>query len=392
MKDILEALSVPLLLESIFYPFIALHHEIDAISLNRHQTRSAIKISIMCVTSIIGIYLFYNNPAVNQFFFKITAAFNLSMESQPLAAASLAILASCHTGSYLSNVIVKSFCNFAFGDPDFYVTKNRAIKLEQLFIEQGNNKITQQHIYEVVEFCRKNLRRQTCNTLGTKPKDWEHTLESLLYNADLEHFLDQQQALKAKQLELQTKLEAIVAYSNGYSNLNTQRNSILSQQEGLTPSNKSREKRKSRGSITLPISNQPTPITITTNLQKTPPGSTENTPLLFAQRNSVCYFDFEHNIEIEKFAKQELKKFKEYHLKKEKHYIHLSDECLLHHFKHHLQTIGLKTEKAIYPEALTLRLSLLPEYQHSDTGESSPTSPLIKSPKTTPCTSKPMFS
>ncbi len=392
MKDILEALSVPLLLESIFYPFIALHHEIDAISLNRHQTRSAIKISIMCVTSIIGIYLFYNNPAVNQFFFKITAAFNLSMESQPLAAASLAILASCHTGSYLSNVIVKSFCNFAFGDPDFYVTKNRAIKLEQLFIEQGNNKITQQHIYEVVEFCRKNLRRQTSNTLGTKPKDWENTLESLLYHADLEHFLDQQQALKAKQLELQTKLEAIVAYSNGYSNLNTQRNSILSQQEELTLRNNSREKRKSRGSITLPMGNQPTPITIMTNLPKTPPRSTENTPLLLNQKNSACYFDLEHNIEIEKFAKQELKKFKEYHLKKEKHYIHLSDECLLHHFKHHLQTIGLKTEKAIYPEALTLKLSLLPEYNYSESGASSPTSTLIKSPTTTPCPSKPMFS
>lgn len=401
MKDILEALSVPLLIESIFHPFIALNQEIEAISLNKHRTRSSIKILIMATTAIVGIILFYQYLPINQFFINIIAAFNVSADTQPLLSASLAILASCHIGSYVSNVIVRSFCNFIFGDPDFYVTRNRAIELEQQFKEQGNYKITQAHIYEVVDFCRKNFRRQTSNELGTKPEDWKKTIESLLYDGDIEHFLDQQQALKMKKIELERKLEAIAVYTGASISSNGPRNSISKTEDQSTPlptpkhqcSNPN--KRTSRavtnaGSSSILSDYQITPTS--TGCRKDS-GSTESTPLLPQYMAS-----YSQNIpEIETVATQELKRFKAHHLRKERYYVMPSDECLLHHCKHHLQTIGLKTEQAIYPEPLILKLSLLADDNDGVTGSTPISSPVTtnlyaKSPLSPTLKSKPTFS
>lgn len=402
MKDILEALSVPLLLESIFHPFIALNQEIEAISLNKHRTRSSIKILIMATTAIIGIIFFYQYPPINQFFIKIISAFNVSTDTQPILSASLAILASCHIGSYVSNVIVRSTCNFIFGDPDFYVTKNRAIELEQQFKEQGNYKITQAHIYEVVDFCRKNFRRQTSNELGTKPEDWKKTIESLLYDGDIEHFLDQQQALKMKKIELERKLEAIAAYAGASASINVTRNSISKTEDQSTPlptpkhqcSTTSRRTPRTTthaGSSSMLCDYQIT-ATSSGGRKDSGSGSTETTPLL--PQYMACY---PQNIpEIETLATQELKRFKAYHLKKERYYVMPSEECLLHHCKHHLQKIGLKTEQAIYPEPLILRLSSLSDENDETTGIN-PTTPITvttgtKSPLSPILKSKPTFS
>lgn len=402
MKDILEALSVPLLLESIFHPFIALNQEIEAISLNKHRTRSSIKILIMATTAIIGIIFFYQYPPINQFFIKIISAFNVSTDTQPILSASLAILASCHIGSYVSNVIVRSTCNFIFGDPDFYVTKNRAIELEQQFKEQGNYKITQAHIYEVVDFCRKNFRRQTSNELGTKPEDWKKTIESLLYDGDIEHFLDQQQALKMKKIELERKLEAIAAYAGTSASINVTRNSISKTEDQSTPlptpkhrcSTTSRRipRAVTNASSTAILSDYQITRTPTGDRKESTSGSTETTPLL--PQYMPCY---SQNIpEVETLVTQELKRFKAYHLKKERYYVMPSEECLLHHCKHHLQKIGLKTEQAIYPEPLILRLSSLSD-ENDEATEINPTTPVTtttgtKSPLSPILKSKPTFS
>jgi hypothetical protein len=403
MKDILEALSVPLLLESIFHPFIALNQEIEAISLNKHRTRSSIKILIMAATAIVGIVFFYQYPPINQFFIKLIAAFNVSTDTQPLLSASLAILASCHVGSYVSNVIVRSTCNFVFGDPDFYVTKNRAIQLEQQFKDQGNYKITQAHIYEVVDFCRKNFRRQTSNELGTKPEDWKKTIESLLYDGDIEHFLDQQQALKMKKIELERKLEAIAAYAGTSASINAPRNSISKTEDQSTTAPTPKHQCSNTSKRTPRAVTNASSTAILSDYQITPTtsgvrkdsssGSTESTPLL--PQFMPCY---SQNIpEIEAVAMQELKRFKAHHLRKERYYVMPSDECLLHHCKHHLQTIGLKTEKAIYPESLILKLSLLADDNDGVTGDTPITTPVTttidaKSPLSPTLKSRPTFS
>lgn len=363
MYEILDTFSVPSLIKSVFHPFIALHSEIDAILMNKHKTRSTFKIVITIIISLIGIYLFYNNQTINQFFIKITEAFNFATTSQSLVSACLAIITSCHIGDYISNVLVRSFCKCRFGDPDFYVTKKRAIKLEQQFREQGNEHITQQQIIEVVEFCRKNLRRKSSNELGTKPEDWKKTLESLLYEADIEHFLDQRQALKIKRLEIQKKREAILARSSSLESTDSQQDPQTAPQT----SSRSRQRHRHESIQSSATVLSPTRSTANTTFDYSF-GSTETTPLLYSPTvRHFSYSQSQSEITKEELALQTLNRFKHHHLKKEKHSIPPSDAQLTHHCQCHLQHKELETAKRIYPERLTHRLSFFSLHNKSAT-------------------------
>lgn len=221
MKELLNTFSIPLLIEIIFHPLVELTKEIDAISLDRHKIRSIVKIIFTITISISAIYFALNNSVVNQFFIKITKIFNISQESQAFVSEFLEIISSCHLGNYITNITIRTFCRFYFGDPEFYVTPKQLITLEKKFKEQVNYEIQDKHIIEVIDFCIKNLRKQDSRDIGAKKEDWKNTLESLIYEADAEHFLDQQKALYLKRQIIEHKLQTLIDYTNkNYSNIN----------------------------------------------------------------------------------------------------------------------------------------------------------------------------
>ena len=155
-----------------------------------------------------------HNSFINQFFIKITEIFNISQTSQEFVSKFLEIISSCHLGNYITNITIKTFCRFYFGDPEFYVTPKQLIKLEKKFKEQVNYDIQDKHIIEVIDFCIKNLRKQDSRDIGAKKEDWKNTLECLIYEADAEHFLDQQKALYLKRQIIEHKLQTLINYTN----------------------------------------------------------------------------------------------------------------------------------------------------------------------------------
>lgn len=214
MKELLNTLSLPLLMKIILYPLIEVHKEIDAISLDRHKMRSIIKIFLITITSSIAIYYVFHNTSTNDFFLKVSKMFNMEQETQLLIANFLKIIACCNFGTYLTNIAVNGFCKYYFGDPEFYVTSKQLIKLEKKFKEQVNYEIQGKHIIEVVNFCVKNLRQQDSIEIGAKKEDWKNTLECLIYDGDAEHFLDQQKALYLKKQIIERKLRTLVDYAS----------------------------------------------------------------------------------------------------------------------------------------------------------------------------------
>jgi hypothetical protein len=383
MKYFLEAFSVPLLLESIFYPLIVIHTEMEAISFNRHRTRSSIKLTILTVIALSFFCSFYNSSSVYSFFYKIVLAFNLNPEVHSLLSNFLGIMTGLHIGSYVSNVIVRSCCNVIFGDPDLYITEQRAMELEQKFIEQGNHKINRQQICEVINFCIQNLRRQNYSAaLGAKPEDWKKTIEALLYDADLEHFLDQQQALRNKKRELQIKLDAIEMYST--MSLTERRNSSISSiperiitstlpiSPPVSPKSSNIMQRRMHSRHTVPL------LRLTENLSVNVANdfngntsfcsrnggieATENTPLL----QNIYSQPTPQAETIGSIVNKELERFKKKHAQKSKSSLHQSEEYLIHECKNHLQKIELTTEEAIYPEPLILKLFLLQQEQEKE--------------------------
>lgn len=287
------------------------------------------------VSAIIGVILFCYTQTTNQFFIKIVEAFNIPAASQPILSGSLAMLIFSDLGAYLSNVAVRSTCKFLFGDPDFYVTKKRAIKLEQQFREQGNEHITQQQIIEVVDFCRKNLRRQPSSELAAKHEDWKKTLESLLYDADMEHFLDQQKALRLKRIEIRKKREAFLAYS-----------SVAQLDELIT----------TPPTITSPITRDPLPPTSPTYLTQFESKATNTSLVIKSDEDPSSSSGSRHssmsqqpNTAATQLTQQELNRFRHHHLKRKKYTVPPSEEQLLHHYECHLQHKELKATRSIYP-------------------------------------------
>ncbi len=210
-----ELLPTSTLIDLIFYSWLELKFELNALFIeNRHSTRSIFRICSIVLAGIMGVYIYLHNPAVFRFITGIVNAFNVPILFQEAASISLALLIFSGLGAYISKAIARSVCKYIFGDPDFYLTKKRGAELEKIFKEQGFD-INENTIRQVVEFCIHKLRdQQLSSEMGTSPKDWEQILNSLIYDADLDHFLDQQAALQTKKQLILEKQAAIAALYN----------------------------------------------------------------------------------------------------------------------------------------------------------------------------------
>ena len=211
-----DLLSTNTLLQILCYPWLELRSELNALFIeNKHPVRSAIRIFGIILATCVGLYIVFNNPYILEFFTGIIRSLEFVPTAlQTKAAWVLSVLASSSFGAYTSKALIRSFCKCKFGDPDFFLTSQRKAELVQIFRSQ-ELEIQEELIQHVVDFCIHNLREShQSSEIGTTPKDWERILNSLIYDADLDLFLDQQAALQTKHQRILEKQAAINAYTN----------------------------------------------------------------------------------------------------------------------------------------------------------------------------------
>jgi len=209
-----ELLPTEALTTTLCYPWIELKNELNAIFIeNRHTTRSSIRVCCIILSICMGLFVFFNNPNVAEFFKGIIEA--LAFIPEPLqykASVSLATLAASSTGAYTSRAITRCICKCKFGDPDFFLTDQRTIELIEIFKAQELD-IDADLLKEVVQFCVHKLREAHLSaTIGARKQDWEHILNSIIYEADLDIFLEQQRALHYSHKIILDKKAAINIY------------------------------------------------------------------------------------------------------------------------------------------------------------------------------------
>jgi len=365
-----DLLPTTLLMQILCYPWLELKYELNAMFIeNKHMIRSAVRICSIALATCLGLYLVVNNPAVLEFFAGIIKSLEfVPVAMQTQAATALAVLAASSFGAYTSKAGVRSFCKCKFGDPDFFLTNKRKAELVQIFQAQ-EIEIPEDLIQHVVDFCVHNLRNShPSSEMGTTPKDWERILNSLIYDADLDLFLDQQAALQTKHQRILDKQAAIHAYTASISFQHTpetvdQPQLLFTQQSNTTRSISEPPHNSTLPTIietcpTLPPENEKTPLLIpqrtginsrhssTSSENKTPYSSpaTFNNSRSFGKSSEYSLNRSTDNITT---AQQTLAHFKHVHQKKHKVHSSVSEDQLLAQCSRHLEHKAFCTNKCI---------------------------------------------
>ena len=102
------------------YPLLAFKYEIKdlIVDIKKHTFRSVCRILGITLSTYMALCLFHNNSTVFLKFFGktiITSDFTSTM-FQTISG----ILSFGYIGAYTSRLIVKNFCEYRFGDPDFF--------------------------------------------------------------------------------------------------------------------------------------------------------------------------------------------------------------------------------------------------------------------------------
>lgn len=332
-----ELISTKEIKKVVCYPWLELQEELHAIFVdNRHPVRSWFRVFGILLATGVGLFLVFNDPAILEFFAGIIKALSFIPEIfQQKAAIALSLLASSSVGAYASKAVIRGFCKFRFGDPDFFLTPKKTQELILKFKEQEID-INAEVIEHVVAFCVHNLREahHHPSEIGTRPKDWEQILNALIYDADLDLFLEQQAALEAKHKHILEKQELIKSYKLAISSKSSNPPTppvVSSSQQLVLP-----DYHRRRSSMITQSFNS---MGVTNN---TPP-SDERTPLLSRQTStySECPGEsqYKNNSPLDQrqllLAKEVVAKFK--HTYAKKHRIpqqvseeHLVDQCCKH--------------------------------------------------------------
>lgn len=338
MKDLLP---VDTLLQILCYPWIELKYELNALFIeNRHTTRSAIRIFSIVLTTCIGLFLFFNNVAILEFFRGLIQA--LSFIPEPLqykASISLNALAFGSIGAYSSKAIIRGVCKYKFGDADFFLTDQRTLELIDIFTAQ-ELEIDPQLLQEVVHFCIRNLREHhTSTTIGARQQDWEYILNSIIYEADIDLFLEQQRALQYSHKSILDKKAAI----NAYKQLVRQEAATSTQTYTQAATTTIIEKPDATASITPTHEYIPTKLTASNLAEQQ---IDENTPLL-TQKHAQTSHSAGSDASNASLAKRVLTQFRQIPQTRTKLCYTASEEQVADQCAQHLETQALMTHQHI---------------------------------------------
>ena len=198
----------------LFYPLVFMFTESQAIIAGSHTIRSTINVAIPMIGCILGIIIFCNNMMnSSQYFSDIINAAGIPTSLQYITSLYLATLFSGSISAAISKICTKTFCWLHFGDPDFYLTNKRANQLETIFKHQGYV-VNVRTIRSVINFCVHNFRKPATSQFGSNVYDWKRVIEALIYDADLEVFLEQQELLQSKLIKTTLKCKALAKYGS----------------------------------------------------------------------------------------------------------------------------------------------------------------------------------
>lgn len=213
MDNLIKILSINSFWKIVFDPLIELNQEIEDIHRDRHRTRSIIKIIIALTAGAMSVYYSLNNITIMEMLAIFTEILNFSKESKPFFTSIIDIVLCCHIGMWCGGVSTRTFCKYYYGDPEFYLPPDKLALLEQKLKLHIEN-ITQQEILDVVNFCIHKFNKENSQALGTKKEDWKRILESLIYDANMEAFYEQQEALYARNEKINNTVQRILFKQN----------------------------------------------------------------------------------------------------------------------------------------------------------------------------------
>ena len=346
-----------ILMQILCYPWLELKHELTCLFIeNRHTIRSSLRILSIILATCVGLFIVINNPIVLEFFTRIISALEFVPSIfQTKAAMALSVLVSSSVGAYTSKAIIRSVCKCKFGDPDFFLTAKRKAELVQIFKDQEID-IQEDLIQQVVDFCIYNLREShSSSEIGTTPQDWERILNSLIYDADLDLFLDQQAVLQTKHQRILDKQSALHTYKSTTINSSyTQPTEhqpeplIFSPPSRASPPHNNSSSYQQASSSSEPPSTSPRQIDERTPLLQSKQMSSFSEFSVFSQPNRSFTLPPTSNTTKDfLLAQKVLAQFKHLHIKKHKLTSATSEEQLLHHCSKHLEHKAFCTYKCI---------------------------------------------
>ncbi len=198
----------------LFYPLSFLLKEFKAFVGGMHTTRSALRMFATVLGCTFGMTTFcYNWMNSTQFYTSIVDDIGIATNLQYAAALYLSALSVGSLSVFLSRICTKTFCYLKFGDADFYLTEKRAKQLENIFLQQGYP-VNARTIRSVVNFCVYNFRKSPDPQFGVHAYDWKRVIDAIIYDADLDSFLDQQELLKLKLAKVKQKCRALSKYAS----------------------------------------------------------------------------------------------------------------------------------------------------------------------------------
>ena len=197
----------------LLYPIFFIREELESIVVGKHAARSMFRIIFTVLGCLISSILLYNSTRFVHFLNDIIKAFEVPTTVQPAMSLYFSMLFSGSLSVFCSRMITKAFCYFRFGDPDFYLTKKREGELVEVFRHQGYN-VTGYTIRKVIEFCLHNFHKRHSHEFGLHQHDWKRVLDSLIYDGDLETFLEQQELLQKKLRKTTQRCNALTKYGS----------------------------------------------------------------------------------------------------------------------------------------------------------------------------------
>ena len=192
----------------LLFPFVFLKEEMEAIFAGKHVIRSTIRAALTFSGLVSGVFVYGQSAIAANFLNSITAALNMTGSTQGMMSLFLSVLGCGSITGFLARIATKAFCYYRFGDPDFYLTKKREQELEEIFKGQGYS-ISGAAVRKVIDFCIANFRKPLLMEFGTHPHDWKRVLDALIYEGDLEVFLEHYELLQKKLQKLSKKREAL---------------------------------------------------------------------------------------------------------------------------------------------------------------------------------------
>lgn len=201
-----------LLIQILFYPFIEAGKQCINIFKGKHTTRSFLRVLAVIIGAVSGILCFFYFKLVHDFFFNLSSALLVPEVLKIPLAAYLSLTTFSGAAGYFTKNTIKIACKAIFGDQDYFLTKAREDNIEKAIKEQGYT-ISKKTIKRMVEHCINKLRNPPSKELCLTNRDWKMALEAILYNSDIEVFLEQQSFILFGLKKTEERIELLKRYS-----------------------------------------------------------------------------------------------------------------------------------------------------------------------------------